>query len=123
MAIENIWENRGLFRNFTEKITATEILSFNLTIQGDARFDTLRYVINDFTHLSDFVGSENDIEAIAAIDDAASMSNPYIKVAIISTSESFLAWANFYCTKMENTSYDCKIFANKNDAYDWVNIS
>ncbi len=121
MKLENIWEARGLYRVFSGKVTASEILSSNLVLQGDSRFDDLKYVINDFTQSSEFIATDSDIQTIAAMDNAASISNADIKIAIITTSEPLLIWANLYCKAIQHTPYVCKIFANKNDAYAWIN--
>ena len=116
----NKWEREGLYREFSNKISGEEVLKFNLEIQGDSRFDDIRYVINDFTNIVDFDFSDLDVQKIAAIDNAASKSNPDIKVALISNSDPLLVWFNNYCDAMKGSKYVCKIFANTDDAYEWV---
>ena len=116
----NKWESNGLYRGFSNKITGEEVLKINLDIQGDPRFDDIRYVINDFTGIVDFDISDSDIEKIVAMDNAASKSNPKIKIALISIFEPLLVWINNYCDAMQGSRYECKIFDNTQDAYKWV---
>jgi len=116
----NTWENKGLYRKFENKISGEEVLTSNLTIQGDPRFDDIRYVINDFTQIVDFEVSGADINIIAATDNAAAISNPSIKIAIVSTHDPLLAWIKHYCEIMKDAPFECKIFDNINDTYKWV---
>lgn len=120
MTVEYSWEATGLYRHFTNKINGQEVLNDNLNLQGDSRFDDIKYVINDFTDIADFDFSDIDIQKISITDKVASISNPTIKIAIITTIESLLVWIELYCKSMEGSLYDCKIFDNSEDAYKWV---
>jgi len=120
VTVEYSWEATGLYRHFTNKINGQEVLNDNLNLQGDSRFDDIKYVINDFTDIADFDFSDIDIQKISITDKVASISNPTIKIAIITTIESLLVWIELYCKSMEGSLYDCKIFDNSEDAYKWV---
>ena len=116
----NIWEKKGLYRKFENNINGEEVLMSNYSIQGDPRFDDIKYVINDFTQIIDFEVSSADINVIAATDNAASISNPDIKIAMISTHDPLLAWIKRYCEIMKDVPFECKIFSNIDDTYKWV---
>lgn len=120
MSYQNIWEKKGLHRTFTGKITGAEVLSSNLQAHGDERFDQLKYVLNDFTQIESFEVSEIDISIIAATDNAATLSNPGLKIAIVTTDEKLLSWANLYLGK---SPYPCKIFNNTVNALSWVSTT
>ena len=120
MSIQYKWENNGLYRQFTNKICGKEILNINLSMQGDPRFDDIRYVINDFTKVIEFDFSDLDIKKITVMDNAASISNPNIKNALVSTHEPLLVWIKIYCEIMESSPYECEIFDTVDDAYRWV---
>jgi hypothetical protein len=105
---------------FTDKTSGEEILRSNLVLQGDSRFDDITYVINDFTQIVEFEVSDLDINKIVTIDHVAAISNPKLKIAIVATLESLLAWVHLYCEKMQDSPFECKIFDNLNDAYKWV---
>ena len=114
------WEEKGLYRVFSGKISGEEVLQSNLDTHGDPRFDDLRYVINDFTQVSDFEVTESDIEIIAVVDDVAVLSNPKIKIALVVTLRSLLEWVGLYCEKMEDATYICGIFSTVEEARQWV---
>lgn len=120
MSHHNKWEESGLYRKFTNIINGDEILNSNLSIHGDARFNDITYVINDFTQISGFEINNSDITKIATFDNVASLSNNHLKIAVVATLDSLLSWINLYCDKMHGAPYECKIFTNTDDAYVWV---
>ena len=123
MSHHNKWEENGLYRTFTDSVTGEEILTSNLSIHGDSRFDDIKYVINDFTRVVEFEAAELDILKISTIDNVAAKSNSYLKIAIVATSESQLNWIHQYQKQMQNSPLKCKIFGTVNDAYEWVSKS
>jgi hypothetical protein len=121
LACENRWEGKGLYRLYLRKISGKDLLNSNLTIQGDPRFDDLRYIVNDFTKVEEFDGREIDISRIAMVDSVAAKSNSDIKIAIVSNNEMILKWIYLYSEKMQGSLYDqIKIFDNTDDAYQWA---
>jgi len=114
------WEERGLQRQFTGKISGREILGSNLSLQGNEKFDQLRFIVNDFAGVTAFELTDHDIAAIASIDNVASKTNAYIRIAIIVKLESLRVWANLYIEKMQGSSFKCKIFDNSESAYRWA---
>ena len=124
MAFQNYWKDSGLHRVFTDEINGEEILSSNLSIHGDARFDDIHYVLNDFTAIQTFViTDDDDVATIAAIDDVASLSKPVLKIAIVTTLEALLEWVHMYLEKMKNSPFDCQVFDTVEDARLWVNCN
>ena len=120
MSYQNIWKENVLHRTFSEKTSAKEVLDSNLLIHGDSRFDRINYIINDFTQIDDFEVTEPEVREIVAIDNAAVNSKPRLKIAIVATLQPLLEWINLYCKKMESSSYECKIFSDKDDAHEWT---
>ena len=120
MPYTNKWEEDGLYRIFTDKISGEEILVSNLALQGDYRFDDIKYVINDFTEIVEFEVSDMDVTKIATIDNVAAIRHANMKIAIVATLESLLAWIYLYCEKMQDSPFECKIFDNLNDARKWI---
>jgi len=120
LTVKYKWEATGLYRIFTGKINGNEVLGDNLKLQGNARFDDIKYVINDFTQIVDFDFYDLDVQKISINDKVASKSNPYIKIALISAHEPLLKWLRSYADSMEGSIYKCDIFDNTDDAYKWV---
>lgn len=120
MAYQLNWEEKGLHKVYLNKTSGREILESNFKLQGDARFDDIRYVINDFTQVAEFELTEDDINIIVSVDDVASRSNAKIKIPIVVTLPSLLEWASMYCEKMQDSPYICGIFSTMEDARVWV---
>lgn len=123
MSYINNWEKNGLYRVFENTTSGEEVLSSNFAIQGDPRFDEIRYVINHFTNITDFVVTDSDISKIAIFDNVASISNPHLKIAIVTTYEPLLVFINKYCEQMHDSTFECKIFGNVDDACKWASES
>lgn len=121
MAHHYHWEEKGLLRRYTDKVSGDEVFDSNLKLHGDVRFDDIHYVINDFSRITDFEVSEVDITKIAIVDNVASKSKPTLKIAIIATLEPLLAWIDMYLRVMQDSPYHCQTFASLEEAYHWVN--
>ena len=120
MPYNNIWKDRGLNRTFTKSTSGQEVLESNLALHGDERFDRIDYVINDFLGIAEFEVSKADIEIISTIDNVSAISKKNLKIAIIATNSSLLEWINLYLEKMQGSAYECSIFSQYDDAYQWA---
>jgi hypothetical protein len=120
MAYQNKWTEDGLYRTFTKITSGKEVLDSNLSIQGDSRFDDIKYVINDFTRTVEFDVTEYDIKKIVVIDNVAAISKPALRIAIVATLQPLLDWIDLYCKNMQGSAFQCEMFENKDDAYGWV---
>ena len=110
MAYKNEWKEKGLHRQFTGVITGREVLKSNIYIQGDERFDDIKYVFNDFTQIEGFEISDINIAEIAAIDNVAAIHSHKLKIIILATNKDFLEWADHYLTHMDESPFDVVIF-------------
>lgn len=120
MAYEIDWESsRGVYRRLLNHVTGEEILESLLTIESDPRFDSLRYVINDFLAVEDFDISEESVLMMSAIDNAASASNPNISIAIVATDIQIQTLGKLYATSPLN-AYPTKVFLTISNARDWI---
>lgn len=119
MAYLHQWKNSGLYREFSGRVSGEEVLESNLKLQGDPRFDTIKYIINDFLLVSDIEINIDEIKRIAAIDKAASLSNSKLKIAMIVKWESLLVWVHMYIESMKGSSYQYKVFDGFQEAEIW----
>ena len=88
-------------------------------IEGDPRFDDLRYVINDFLEVVSFSVTEENVLAISAIDAAAAITNPNIKIAVVAIDQQVRALAELYAASPWN-AYPTKVFADIAAARAWL---
>lgn len=120
MAYQENWKEKGLYRVFSGKIACSEIQSANIALHANSRFYEIDFVINDFSQVSEFEASLMDVKSCIAIDNAASKSKHALKVAIVAKIESLLTCAHLYVFKMEDSTFDCKIFNEIEEAYEWL---
>lgn len=119
MAFELLWEPRGVYKRFYGYVTDAELMEAVVTIESDARFDGLRFVINDFLGIEGFSVSEDNVLTISAIDNAASRTNPNIKIAVVATDQRVHELANIYADSPLN-AYPTEIFPNPDAARTWL---
>ena len=48
MSYEILWETKGVVKRFFGHVTSNELFQAGVDLQGNVRFDQLKYVINDF---------------------------------------------------------------------------
>ena len=120
MSYKNNWEDNGLHRKFTGKITGQEILESNLSIQVNPRFDQIKYVLNDFLSITEFEITTDDVNIISTIDNVAAISKKSLKIAIVADNTDLLKWINEYLKMMQGSPYATAVFSTSDDALKWV---
>lgn len=120
MSYKNIWEEHGVYRKYNDKVTGKEIRQAIEEVEGNVRFELVRYVISDFLEVTEQNVTPRDIEIFAAIDKAASITNPDIKVAIVATDEAIQSMASMYINLAIDIPFNCKIFTDLDEAREWV---
>ncbi len=118
MAFQNHWEKRGVYRKYDGAISGHDLRLAVREVEGDARFDEIRYVINDFSTVTEQSINKQDIEEIAALDYAAAFSNPYIRLAIVTDDPSIQALAELYVER-NDSPYPAQIFSELDSARAW----
>ncbi len=121
MGYELSWTQKGVFRRFFGNVTSDELLRSVVEVEGDYRFDDLRYAILDFRECTGYSISSEMMESIAAIDGAAAMVNPKIRIAVIATSSEMIALAQEYIDSPFN-AYPTRIFATLDEAKVWLGL-
>ncbi len=120
MPYENVWEQQGVYRKYRGLVTGKEILKAAEEVEGDSRFDHIRYVINDFLAVTEQRISPKEIRIIAAIDKAAALSNPDIMVAIVATEQAIQEMAALYCDLSIDSPYPTRMFTGLDEAREWL---
>lgn len=92
--------------------------------EADARFDSLRYVINDFLGIDGVLIEQFPpelIDEIAATDMAAFTTNPNIRIAVVAVDPDVLALAQSYIDS-ELRAYPTRLFHTLADARAWLEL-
>lgn len=87
MAVTLQWEPRGVVRTFSGVVAFDEFLESIAELQNDMRFDSIRYVIEDFSAIETLRVTAEDIDTVIASAIGAAFSNPNIRVAAIPHSD------------------------------------
>lgn len=120
MAYVNRWESGGVCKVFAGNVNGQQVLDSITEVEADDRFDQIHFVINDFLDVSSVSATEKEIARIAAIDRAASLSNPSLRIAIVTTSDEIRELASLYSKFMAGSAYETALFDTLKAARDWV---
>lgn len=121
MAHTLTWQQNGLLRDFSGQISPEEILKSNFDLHVDPRFEEIKYVINDFTKVTDLSVNKDHTKIYASTDDVISDSKGKLKIAIIAVEDGHIALAKNYRAEMKNKNFVCEIFNNAEEAQAWAN--
>jgi hypothetical protein len=119
MGYELQWRPKGVVKRFFGFITGAEILQSINDVEGDWRFDDLRYVIDDFLGVRGFDISFPEVDEYSAIDGSAARINPKIKVALVTADAELTLLCKQYAESPLNR-YPTKIVATLEDAQQWI---
>ena len=85
MSYEVTWEPRGVIKRFSALVTDNEMIQSVVDTEKDARFDELRYVINDFLGITGISMTKDSVDEISVRDRGAAYTNPNIRIAVVAT--------------------------------------
>lgn len=120
MSYKNIWEKDGVYRKYTKCITGIDIINAMGEVHGHELFDSISYVINDFLDVTEMELTPVEIKTLAAIDKAAALSNPNIKIALVATKPTIQSMAEMYGDFMSESPYISEVFTELNEARKWI---
>jgi len=123
MPYEITWERRGVYRRYFGRLTDAEFIGAVVEVEGSPRFYDIRYAILDFLEMEEFVvRNESFLEETAALNFAAAMSNPNIKVAVVAVSPVVLRLAEQYKAHALRP-YTTEVFSTLAEARTWVVVA
>lgn len=111
------WKDEELMWELSGDISTEEFHQINSDQYGDPKWDSLRYLIADFRQVKNIDLPELELLAIQAMDKAAALSNPYLKIASIADTEETRKIAEFYG---EDSPWECGIFKTVEEARNWL---
>jgi len=115
------WNADGVVWTFYDTLTGQDAIQANLDIYGYRRFDELLYSIVDLSKVRNFEVAVDDLEAAAALDEAATSFNPRLLVAVIAPGEEAVKVAQSYKSAMAEAKWKVEIFGTMRDAEEWIN--
>lgn len=85
MPYEMTWEPRGVYKRFHGVVPFQEYMRSQERVLADPRADDIRYVINDLIEVDSYSVTDDQAEYAAAITRGASISNPRLQIAYVTT--------------------------------------
>jgi hypothetical protein len=119
MPYKNSWEQHGVYRKYSGQVTGSDILQAIEEIAADPRYDDIQYVINDFLEIAGSQVTDQEVELIAAMDYAASLSNPNIRLAIVTT-DPLMQQLLLQYSAVSPPSFPTEIFSDLDASRLWV---
>jgi hypothetical protein len=99
------------------EVSAEEFLRSTAAVQNNPRYDHLLYVVNDFLQGSALQFSKSELEYIGALRIGASMSNPIVRIVILTTDAKILGFIRVYS---EMTGCEVNCFETMAQAHAWI---
>ncbi len=119
MPFELIWEPKGLHKRFYGSVSTPEFLESIHSLQGDSRFDSVRYSLNDFSDVRDFDISLQDVKQFAAYGAGAYFTNSNIKIAVVTDNPRIIELVKHYGS-LPFSKYPLQIFPDIEGARAWL---
>ena len=119
MTCELNWEALGVHRKLIGQVRGAELLASVMEVEGDPRFDELRYTINDLSECEQLSVTREDVQHIAAVDYAASRSNPRIRVAVVGSMPQLRELIDLYSQTAQD-AYPMRLFQTLEEARVWL---
>lgn len=119
MGYKLVWEPPGVTMHLFGHVTGEELLASLIEVEGDARFDRLRFCIRDFLDADSVTVSTALNEEALAHDIGAAMTNPYIRVAVVTAAPEVEALAIQRAAAAGRT-HRTRIFSTRRAARAWA---
>lgn len=119
MPYDITWEEKGVLRRYFGHLSGAELIRAVVEVEADPRFDSIRYVLNDFLDVDSIAVSDEDIMEISALDGAAQLSNPRIRVAVVTQDEDMRRHTESYAASGLH-GYPTRVFTNQVQARAWL---
>lgn len=119
MPYKSVWEERGLLTRWRGNATTAELIQMQERGHASPNFDFARYSIHDFSECEHFACDLEEIQYSAALDGAAAIANPNIKIPIVAASAEVINAIDHYM-KANLSPYSLRFFTSMEEARVWV---
>ncbi len=125
MAYHIEWTNNFVQITFSNDVSKKEVFEAGVAINGDHRFDSMRFQFIDLLDVHSFNFDKQSAQKAAAIGAAAStwqgQAHLNTKVAIITDNDFIKTMAKEYRDILtENSNWQCRIFSSFGLAKKWI---
>jgi len=116
----HLWERHGVVKRFTGFVSGTEFVESAQEIAADERFESLRFIINDFLSAEGHGIDASALENIAVIRFGSMLTNPNIRVLVVTTHTEFTVLAEAAKAPALDGSHEARAFPTMALAREWL---
>lgn len=120
MAYDIVWEPDGVLVQFSAQLTGRELISATRQVHADERFDSARYVINDFSAIGDNLLTEDALLELSALHYGAYASQPNSRIVFVTTDAALGEELKRLLAASEMASYEIAVMPSVTAARDWL---
>lgn len=120
MPYELRWERHGVLKHHYGHLTGREMLDGMIAVSASERYDTLRYIINNFSAVTTHSIAAADLEQFASLRIGAALSNRRLLAPFIPGSETGRMIADFLQSPDYCNSHRLVIFPDLGAARAWL---
>jgi hypothetical protein len=110
------WEHRGFHVTYSGKITSKDVMNVINEIQGDSRFDALRYGISEYLNVESYEITPAQLMIHVAHWNGSAQSNPNMVLASVTTHQKILELLQ----ANGKVKHQRKIFSTLQEARNWL---
>ena len=115
------WFDRCIHWQFYGEVSLDQLIETYGQLYGHESFDSTRAQIRNFRDVSVSAPSVEDVQTIAAFDRAAALSNPIMKVAVVTPDcAEHKMLAELYSAELYESPWDVKVFDCLEQAKRWI---
>jgi hypothetical protein len=114
------WEERGVYSKFSGIVSGAELMQCNRDIYGDVRFDTIKYQLFDMLDTTGLAIDALDVRKVAACDNAAAITNPNVKCALVAINENAHILSEVYQSGISESPWEGLSFITIQEARAWL---
>lgn len=120
MPFELDWEARGVHTRLWGFVSGDEFVRSVCAIQGDARFDAIHYIINDFSAATGYALTADVLIEIVAQQFGAHATNPNCRIVYVTTDAALATLVETHFGKAQAPAYETVVLPTLEEAREWL---
>ena len=113
-------DNIGVVFSAVGKVTGKEIINTQNSIYRTKKFANLRYWIVDRSRCTEYEVSADEVDQIAAMDNAAAKQNPKLLMALVAETDLQFGVSRMYEALVDENGFKTMSFRDRESAEMWI---
>jgi len=120
MTCKFCWEEGGLVREYSGIVTGDEVFESIMELTSQDRFADVRYIINDYTNMTELILDPVYVGAVSAMDKQTAKGKSALKKIALVAAAQYHPMGLAYKELMADSPYEIEVFHTLAEARDWV---